>query len=98
MSERRFAVFAVLLGASFISLAGNAKERPDDFEQILERGRISAIDDPVYVDADDALIPDEAWVLGIVVEGRAFAYSVNLLNAHEVVNDKAGDTSFAAVW
>jgi hypothetical protein len=37
-------------------------------------------------------------VLGVEVEGVAKAYSLNLLNHHEVVNDRSGDTAYAAVW
>jgi hypothetical protein len=33
-----------------------------------------------------------------VIEGEAHAYSLNLLNHHEVVNDRFGDTPVAAVW
>jgi hypothetical protein len=81
-----------------IPSASAAQERPEGFEQILDRGRIASVDAPAYVTADEAEIPDDAWVLGAVIEGQAFAYSVNLLNAHEVVNDRIGDTAFAAVW
>lgn len=73
----------------------------DDFEayeQLLPRGQIAPITEPEFVSADDAEIADDSWVLGVVVEGRARAYSLNLLNAHEVVNDRVGDTAFAAVW
>ncbi len=71
---------------------------PEGYVQILERGGIPAIDDPVYVPAAEAQIRDEAWVLGVVIEGQARAYSLELLNSHEVVNDSIGDTDFAAVW
>lgn len=81
-----------------MALPAAAGDRPEGFEQILRRGSIAAIDDPVYVAAEDARIPDAGWVLGFVIGGRAFAYSVNLLNAHEVVNDKVDDHAFAAVW
>ena len=40
----------------------------------------------------------DAWVFGVEVSGVARAYSLNLLNHHEVVNDRVGDTAFAAVW
>jgi hypothetical protein len=71
---------------------------PPGVEQILARGGIPAIFAPQFVGAGEARIPDEAWVLGVVVEGVAKAYSLNLLNQHEVVNDRSGDTAFAAVW
>lgn len=75
-----------------------AEEVPKGYQQIVPRGRIASIDAPRFVPAASARIPQEAWVLGVVVEGQARAYSLNLLNQHEVVNDRAGGTSFAAVW
>ena len=91
---------AGLLGAAGLggALELAAQERPEGFEQILPRGRIAAVNEPVYVSADDAKIRDDSWVLGVVIEGEAFAYSLNLLNSHEVVNDSVGRTNFAAVW
>lgn len=69
-----------------------------DFEQILPRGGIPAIIDPVYVSAEDASINDNSWILGVVINDQARAYSLNLLNHHEVVNDVIDTTAFAAVW
>lgn len=71
---------------------------PEGVEQILPRGKIAAISDPQFVSAAEADISDDAWVLGVVVEGEAKAYSLNLLNRHEVVNDRSGNVAFAAVW
>jgi hypothetical protein len=71
---------------------------PAGFEQLLDRGSISSIDDPFFVSAERARIPPDAWVLGIIIGGDARAYSLNLLNNHEVVNDDFGDQSIAAVW
>lgn len=68
------------------------------FEQIIPRGRIAAITEPMYVPADVAEISDDSWVLGVFIDGEARAYSLNLLNSHEIVNDKIGTTAFAAVW
>ncbi len=79
-----------------VSLVG--EEQPRGYQQILPRGRIASIDTPRFVRAVEARIPADAWVLGVVVEGEARAYSLNLLNEHEIVNDRAGGTSFAAVW
>jgi hypothetical protein len=75
-----------------------AEELPEGVEQILERGKIAAIFNPQFVTADEAEITDDAWVLGVEIDGQARAYSLNLLNRHEVVNDQIGGKSFAAVW
>ena len=71
---------------------------PDGVEQLIPRGRIAAVFEPEFVPADEAEIEDEAWVLGVVIDGEARAYSLNLLNRHEVVNDRVGDQPIAAVW
>jgi carotenoid cleavage dioxygenase-like enzyme len=71
---------------------------PDEFKQLVSRGYIPAIDDPQFVGASEAEIDDEGWVLGVVLDGQAKAYSLNLLNRHEVVNDRFGDRPVAAVW
>ena len=71
---------------------------PEGYQQILPRGGIPAIDNPKYVTADEASINDDSFVLGIVIDNQAVAYSLNLLNGHEIVNDTIGKTNFAAVW
>ena len=73
-------------------------ELPPGVEQIIPRGRIAAITNPQFVSAAEAEISDDAWVLGVEIDGRPRAYSLNLLNRHEVVNDRVGDRAFAAVW
>ena len=73
-------------------------DMPEAFTQLLPRGKIASVDDPTFVSADEAELSEDAWVLGVVVEGEARAYSLNLLNHHEVVNDRIGETAFAAVW
>jgi hypothetical protein len=73
-------------------------KKPKGYRQILPRGRLASVDQPRYVAASEAKLSETTWVLGVVIEGQARAYSLNLLNAHEVVNDAIGGTSFAAVW
>ena len=90
-----------LLAAAMLLAAISAmaqQDVPEGYVQIMERGGIPAIDDPSYVTAAEARIRDDAWVLGVVIDGQARAYSLELLNGHEVVNDSIGDTDFAAVW
>ena len=73
-------------------------ELPPGVQQLLPRGKIAAVFEPEFVTADEAEISDDAWVLGITMGGEARAYSLNLLNSHEVVNDVVGGRSIAAVW
>ena len=73
-------------------------EPPPGVEQLLPRGGIPAVVDPVYVTAAEAELPDDAWVLGVEIGGEARAFSLNLLNRHEVVNDEIAGTAYAAVW
>jgi hypothetical protein len=101
MRERLAAAILCTVALSF-PVAGwgedGRKGLPPDFRQLLPRGRIAGIDSPRFVSASEAKIPDDAWVLGILIDGEARAYSLNLLNQHEVVNDRVGERSFAAVW
>ena len=98
MSVKKVLLCGAMVSGFALPSAAIAQDKPEGFEQILQRGRIASVDAPVYVTADEADIPDDAWILGAVIEGQALAFSVNLLNSHEVVNDKIGDTAFAAVW
>jgi len=72
--------------------------QPQNFEQIIPRGRIASIDQPVFVEAAAAKVLPESWVLGVMIEGQARAFSLAVLNSHEIVNDSIGDTNYAAVW
>jgi hypothetical protein len=80
------------------SRAQPSESPPEGVQQILPRGEIPAVFDPTFVPAAEAKIPDDAWVLGVILDGVAKAYSLNLLNHHEVVNDRFGARALAAVW
>jgi hypothetical protein len=89
-----------LLGSVPMALAetDGIESAVEGFQRILPRGQISALVDPVFVSAASADLPDTAWILGFEHEGYAYAYDLNLLNSHEVVNHLAGDLPVAAVW
>jgi len=80
------------------SVYSQGSDLPQEFRQLLPRGRIAAITHPQFVSADEADISKNAIVLGVVIDGEARAYSLTLLNSHEIVNDQIGKTAFAAVW
>lgn len=90
-------VFVIFLLSSG-TVSAQEKELFDDFQQILPRGNIPAIINPVYVTADEASINADTWVMGVIINNKARAYSLNLLNHHEIVNDVIDTTAFAAVW
>jgi hypothetical protein len=98
MSFSRTCFLIVSLGLMAASGPASADQPPAGVEQILPRGAIPAIAEPRFVSAEDAVLSDDAWILGVLLDGQARAYSLNLLDRHEVVNDRIGERDFAAVW
>jgi len=74
------------------------EQAPEGVGILLPRGGIPAVFNPQFVGAPEANIPDDAWILGVHINGEARAYDLNLLNHHEIVNDEVGGTPVAAVW
>jgi hypothetical protein len=77
-----------------------APEDDDALVQVIEENRIDAIDEPVFVPAPEAagfMSPDEP-IVGIEAGGQARAYSLWLLDRHEIVNDRAGDLPLVVAW
>ena len=61
---------------------------------------IPAIDDPQFYDAvaaDQQYTPGEL-VLGVDINGERRAYSTELLNHHEIVNDVVAGQPIAVTW
>ena len=96
INATRFGFAALCLSAAAASVAQDTP--PPGVEQILPRGGIAAVFEPQFVSPGEADIPADAWVLGVVIDGEAKAYSLNLLNSFEVVNDVVGDRPVSAVW
>jgi len=100
MKTPRLVAALLVVGASLVpgARAAGIDGLPPEFQQIVPRGRIASVDSPRFVPAQQAKLPPEAWVFGVLVDGQARAYSLNLLNRHEIVNDRIDDKTFAAVW
>lgn len=81
-----------------VSHALAREDAPSGVQLLLPRGGIPAVFEPEFVSADEAEITDDAWVMGVYHNGVAKAYSLNLLNHHEIVNDEFGGHPLAAVW
>ena len=60
---------------------------------------IPAIDQPRFLPgAAASFMRPEDRVLGIDIDGTARAYPIRILNWHEIVNDRIGDSSFAITY
>ncbi len=100
MCPRFFYIFLVLC-ASVTNLCWadtDILQEKDEIQYVLPRDAIPAIKNPEYVPAEEAGLDDNEPVVGITINGESRAYSVYLLNHHEIVNDKIGDTAFAVTW
>ena len=76
---------------------------PVRFQYGIGRDTIPSIDAPVHVAPGDprlleAGVDADTPVLGVVLEGRARAYPVHVLDRHEVVNDRFGGEAYAVLW
>ncbi len=87
-----------LLAVNYDQLSYADAYKKDDLQNVLPRDAIPAIKKPEFVPASDASLDNNEPVLGIIIDGVSRAYSVYLLNHHEIVNDKIGDKAFAVTW
>lgn len=63
-------------------------------------GGIPALTDPQFVAARDAakFLNGQSRVIGVVINGQARAYPVQILNYHELVNDHVGGRALLVSW
>lgn len=76
------------------------EERDYQIVTLLPRDAIPAIDNPTFLnieDADQVYSPDEL-VIGVEFNGEARAYSIPHLSRHEIVNDTVGGVKIAVTW
>jgi hypothetical protein len=75
---------------------------PTDYEivTLLPFDAIPSIDEPRFYDAQEAdqEYEDHELVIGVVVDGEARAYPIDLLSQHEIVNDTIGGHPIAVTW
>ncbi len=99
----RFALFAVTLAFVLLNASdSNVALGQRDFKPRVLLNSLPAIVDPNIVSAEEAdenLGPDEL-VIGVVVNGKARAYPINMLTGprREIINDQLGNQAIAATW
>ena len=96
------AVF-ILFGCARNSRVVNAQARVQDYSDdriltALPYDAIPAILNPEFVSVTKARIGDDSPVIGVSFNGESHAYSINLLNGHEIVNDEVGGVKIATTW
>ena len=80
------------------AVAEEADYSRDAIQTLLPFDAIPAIKNPRFVTANEAKMGDDAPVIGVSFNGEQHAYSVYLLNGHEIVNDNVGGTEIATTW
>ena len=70
----------------------------DEIRTLLPFDAIPAITDPKFVSASAARLEADAPVIGVTLNGESHAYSLYLLNGHEIVNDVVGGQNIATTW
>ncbi len=98
-----FPLFCLLACSVFLAINSDQMSLADTHEKdeiiyALPPDAIPAIKNPEFVPASEAGLDDNEPVIGITINGESRAYSVYLMNHHEIVNDKAGDDVFAVTW
>ena len=70
----------------------------DEIHTVLPKDAIPAIFAPEFVRVEDANVHKNAPMIGVSMNGEHHAYSMYLLNRHEIVNDVVGGEPIASTW
>ena len=111
MSIRYFYLCSVLLCVLLIGSSATAMQKNgfDLTETIIDnnlilsggppKDGIPALDEPKFIPAESVdYLEDEDRVLGLVIDGQAKAYPINILNWHELVNDRVGTVNYVVTY
>jgi hypothetical protein len=87
-------------GSGARDVTSDAVDRSLDLVTLLGFDAIPAILDPDFVTVVEAneQMDDDEQVLGVSINGESRAYSIPMLNRHEIVNDVVGGVPIAVTW
>ena len=91
-------IYIILTLLSFTLYATAAEYDNDPIRTLLPFDAIPAITEPQFVPANQAKLAADAPVIGVTFDDESHAYSVYLLNGHEIVNDVVGGEKIATTW
>ena len=81
-----------------ISCASAEDYTDDPIRTLLPFDAIPAITEPQFVSANTAKLDADAPIIGVTFNDESHAYSLYLLNGHEIVNDVVGGLNIATTW
>ena len=83
----------------FLTFCATAADYTDDaIRTILPFDAIPAITDPQICVCHATELDADAPVIGVTFNDESHAYSLYLLNGHEIVNDVVGGQNIATTW
>lgn len=94
---KNFLLILSLLLMAMLS-ASAADLNKDPIIKLLPFDAIPAITKPHFVPAAKAKLDADAPVIGVNFNDESHAYSLYLLNGHEIVNDVVGGKKIATTW
>ena len=104
MSAHRYFVFAIALAVGYSHVPSLAfSDEPLFNPRVVLRQPVRAIVDAPFVEAAKAtekIVTGNELVIGVVVNGKARAYPVNMITgpSREIINDSLGGRAIAATW
>ena len=92
-------ILILLLAITACASAENSEDYSDDaIRTLLPFDAIPAITEPQFVSAGAAKLDPDAPVIGVTFKDESHAYSLYLLNGHEIVNDIVGGMNITTTW
>ena len=99
MITAAFLLFGCARDSREVHAIASAKGYSDDrILTVLPFDAIPAILNPEFVSATEAKLAAKSPVIGVNFDGESHAYSIHLLNGHEIVNDEVGGVKIATTW
>ena len=99
LTTAAFILFGCARDSGEVNALASAKDYSDDrILTVLPYDAIPAILNPEFVSANKAKLADNSPVIGVDFNGESHAYSIHLLNGHEIVNDEVGGVKIATTW
>lgn len=94
--SRNYIILPLLFFTTLSATA--AEDNNDPIRTLLPFDAIPAITKPQFVPAAKAKLDADAPVIGVTFNDESHAYSIYLLNGHEIVNDVVGGEKIATTW